>query len=172
MIFWPQFFEKAVEPDLTVTVPNNKNGNTDTFTGDKPQKYFEIKLFWTEWKNGKWLPKKLGDTTIKTIHQDVANSSTVILDKKSYFFRASITDDGSLFVYPTGHLIKAGGTVRDYYYHGGFIFEGNAKQPYYINNEDLATRLMPSVVKGKWHNNKFLVKIGLIAFHNIIISNI
>jgi hypothetical protein len=49
-IYWPIFIDKAVE---------NRNQNGDIIEGGEPLKYFEIKLAWTRFKDGKWAPKKV-----------------------------------------------------------------------------------------------------------------
>ena len=52
-LLWPQFLEKAEEP--TITIPSSNQGTSI----DKAKKYWEIRLFWSELKQGKWAPKVL-----------------------------------------------------------------------------------------------------------------
>jgi hypothetical protein len=47
-LFWPVLTEKSFDPTET-----EREANTD------PQKYWEIKLSWSEFKNGNWSPKKV-----------------------------------------------------------------------------------------------------------------
>ena len=54
-LFWPQFLEKAVEPNLTI--PANNSGTPIA----KADRYWEVSLFWSELKQGKWAPKVLSD---------------------------------------------------------------------------------------------------------------
>ena len=57
-LFWPQFLEKAEEPK-TVNIPVAGNTNAQI---ESPNRYWEIRLFWSEYKNAKWMPKTLSDT--------------------------------------------------------------------------------------------------------------
>ncbi|MEA5461682.1 neuraminidase-like domain-containing protein [Arcicella sp. LKC2W] len=57
-LLWPQFLEKAIEP-TSFSIPDSKAG---TQINAKPNRYWEIRLFWSELKKGKWTPKVLSDT--------------------------------------------------------------------------------------------------------------
>jgi len=55
-LLWPQFLEKAVEP-TSISIPTSDSGGTTL----SPTRYWEIRLFWSELKKGKWMPKLLSD---------------------------------------------------------------------------------------------------------------
>lgn len=56
-LFWPQFLEKAVEP-VTFNIPTANAGGTVS----APTRYWEVSMFWSELKKGKWTPKVLSDS--------------------------------------------------------------------------------------------------------------
>ena len=56
-LFWPQFLDKADDPPPTMLSPAI---SADTAV-PQPQKYWEIRLFWSELKKGKWTAKALSD---------------------------------------------------------------------------------------------------------------
>lgn len=59
-LLWPQFLEKAEQP-TTVSTPKADSNTTIA----QPNKYWEVRLFWSELKKGKWAPKLLSDTYYK-----------------------------------------------------------------------------------------------------------
>ena len=59
-LLWPQFLEKAIEP-TSFGIPSTKPG---TIVNSTPTRYWEIRLFWSELKKGKWTPKVLSDSPI------------------------------------------------------------------------------------------------------------
>ncbi len=66
-LLWPQFVLKADQPD-EMTTP--KEGSSTTIP--QPKKYWEIRLYWSELKKGKWTPKVLSDT-FRTLYQDATD---------------------------------------------------------------------------------------------------
>nr|MBA2484285.1 hypothetical protein [Nitrosomonas sp.] len=56
-LFWPQMFEKAILPP-TVSTPVADS----TTSLAEPERYWEIRLFWSELKKEKWIPKLLSDS--------------------------------------------------------------------------------------------------------------
>ncbi|MDP2621002.1 MAG: neuraminidase-like domain-containing protein [Hyphomicrobiales bacterium] len=63
-LLWPQFLEKADAP----TTLNTPAANSTT-TIPTPTKYWEIRLYWSELKKGKWTPKVLSDAFIRVDQQ-------------------------------------------------------------------------------------------------------
>jgi len=57
-LLWPQFLEKAISP-TSFSVPTA--GQTTPINA-QPEKFWEIRLFWSELKKEKWTPKVLSDT--------------------------------------------------------------------------------------------------------------
>jgi hypothetical protein len=76
-LFWPKFTEKAKEV---------KNKDLKEGQQKLPEKYYEIQMSWSEYKNGKWAAKKISGDFIE-------GSS---LKKKQYLFRAEITRENEL----------------------------------------------------------------------------
>ena len=64
-IFWPVFLERTLE----------QNSQAD---GQITQKYWEIKIAWSEYKNGKWSPKKISNGAIKKIKYQELNETPLI----------------------------------------------------------------------------------------------
>lgn len=70
-LFWPSFTEKTVEPKDT--------------SSKVPKKYWEIKLSWSEYKNGKWTPKQTSTASETTIFfnssgNEISNSTVPLKD--------------------------------------------------------------------------------------------
>ena len=55
-LFWAVFNEKSSSVS-SVTVPPLPGGSSSSMTIDKPPKYWQIQMAFTEFKNGKWTPK-------------------------------------------------------------------------------------------------------------------
>lgn len=60
-LLWPQFLAKADPPPATMKTPTE---STETPIV-QPNKYWEIRLFWSELKKGKWTPKVLSDSFVR-----------------------------------------------------------------------------------------------------------
>ena len=72
-LLWPQFLEKAIEP-TSISIPTSTSGGS----AQAPTRYWEIRLFWSELKKGKWTPKMLSD------FNHTLNFSTVGGDRKDH----------------------------------------------------------------------------------------
>lgn len=73
-IFWAMFTEKAKEVPDTMQAPTI--GQTD-FPVNKPSKYWQIQMAFSEYRNGKWSPKKISnndDTGIIKVDQNYSAS--------------------------------------------------------------------------------------------------
>lgn len=58
-LLWPQFLDKANPPGSV----NTPDVNSPTAIA-QPDKYWEIRMFWSELKKGKWTPKVLSDSFV------------------------------------------------------------------------------------------------------------
>lgn len=80
-LFWPLFTPKV----LTITRIDETQGGT------QPSKYWEINLAWSEYKQGKWLPKQVstGPQSFLSTYRSKnnINSETEDLDRRQYVFR-------------------------------------------------------------------------------------
>ena len=63
MLFWAQFTEKQVEGTSNTSISGDIGEMT--MSSPPPLKYQEIKLAWSEYKNGKWSAKKISKNFIK-----------------------------------------------------------------------------------------------------------
>ncbi|RKD25779.1 hypothetical protein BEP19_02230 [Ammoniphilus oxalaticus] len=73
-LFWPIFTERVVEE-----IPSEKASNADKM----PKKYWEIKLAWSVFQDGKWSPKQTTEDVIVT-----GKGSHQLLKKESIYFQA------------------------------------------------------------------------------------
>jgi Tc toxin complex TcA C-terminal TcB-binding domain/Neuraminidase-like domain/Salmonella virulence plasmid 28.1kDa A protein len=82
-LFWAVFSEK--QEDKPVVMP--KTGQAI----EAGRKYWEIQIAWSEYKNGRWLPKKISSNVLKSI-------SPFIFSKDQYFFKG-VLNGGELSIY-------------------------------------------------------------------------
>jgi len=110
-IFWPIFSEKSDQ---------DKQGLTNQDQGMPPTKHLEIKLAWSEYKNGKWSPKHIStesmDTSIafdQSLHipesklkeiNSIINS--LFLQRDMHVFKAQIDDNGNLVIRDVLHILE------------------------------------------------------------------
>lgn len=69
-LLWPQFIEKAVAP-VSVATPRAES----TSTVPPPTKHWEVRLFWSELKRGKWTPEVLSDAFLAVAHSHVGGEA-------------------------------------------------------------------------------------------------
>jgi hypothetical protein len=85
-LFWAMFTEKAHEVS-SLRIPS---AGASAFVPDRPQKYWQIQLAFTEYRNGKWTPKKVSNNdatgwiTYEQWFDDGANKYTP--DKSEFVF--------------------------------------------------------------------------------------
>lgn len=87
-LFWPIFTEEAVEQSTTLSFTQEGNTMQSTPIGPSPKKW-KIQLAWSEYKNGKWLAKKLSDSVT---HEQ----TNVNYKKEDYYFSTRFTDTNKL----------------------------------------------------------------------------
>ena len=100
-IFFPQFMQKNWTSSLAKQ--QSVSDNADSKIGDNtPVTYWEIKLGWSEYKEGKWTPKSLSNQaiyTIENIELDFVNDNIegdvypFIFDDPSKFIFCSLTNE-------------------------------------------------------------------------------
>ncbi|WP_157979563.1 Tc toxin subunit A-related protein [Kribbella monticola] len=79
-LLWPQFVAKATPP-TAMTTPS-ENASTTLIA---PTRFWEVRLFWSELKKGKWTPKVLSDSFVNLSEGTVGGSR---LDNVSFRTRA------------------------------------------------------------------------------------
>jgi hypothetical protein len=104
-LFWPEFTEKTVQPPRTETFQQLGNAIPDV-TG--PQKYWEVRLAWSEYANGKWTPKQLSKEIATPFLGKVAEPSSAFLPlilmrlastrPRQFVLRSAIGQDDTLNV--------------------------------------------------------------------------
>lgn len=82
-LFWPIFTEKAEEKDP----PKESEG------GEKPEKYWEVQMAWSEYRNEKWSAKRVTEEKI-----DNREGTSKDVPLKSFFFNAKPLDNGILSI--------------------------------------------------------------------------
>ena len=88
VLLWPQFLEKADAPTTTSTPAASSSAPIA-----QPNRYWEIRLFWSELKKGKWTPKVLSDGFV-TIYQSATGGN----HPEHIDFRAPVARDPGLGV--------------------------------------------------------------------------
>src|SRR5262249_43190598 len=99
-IFWPIFTQKANPPTQQ---PTNTTPITQASVGDlqsaaiPPQKYWEISLAWSEYKQNKWSPKQLAKQVLELDPEPFSNfdQSNDQYDRYPYVFRTYVSEDAS-----------------------------------------------------------------------------
>ena len=77
-LFWPIFLEKADE---------------EVVDDEKPRRYYEIRIAWSEYRNGKWSPKRVSDNSVVTPKQ-----RELAPLKERFSFWSYLDDDGALVI--------------------------------------------------------------------------
>ncbi|MCP3669537.1 MAG: hypothetical protein GY814_03720, partial [Gammaproteobacteria bacterium] len=98
-LFWPEFMEKAKEPDgnseSTITeLGGGENGNT-TIGELEPTKYWEIRLAWSEYVDGAWGSKQVSKEYIEISNWGSASS---LLRSANVRVRPHFDDENSSLV--------------------------------------------------------------------------
>ena len=131
-LFWAVFTENPVMP-TTVTIPAAPTATPSSFTIQQPVKTYAIQLAFSEYKNGKWTPKKVSNADNTG---QITASQTAWPDKGYYLFTAfdlPLYDYVGMFDPVTGKPVDdaltfsqkaAGGAIpngtiviNSYYYH-------------------------------------------------------
>lgn len=79
-LFWPIFLERAFE---------------ETFAegeDQRPRRYYEVRLAWSERRQGKWLPKRVSDDFLMTVPE------RVLTNKSKYSFWTYVDESGGLYI--------------------------------------------------------------------------
>jgi len=91
-LLWPQFLDKADDPPGTIATPKADS----TAVMAQPTKYWEIRLFSSELKKGKWTPKVLSDSFAKQ-YQVMAGGNR----RESVEFRTRLAPNIQVRLYST-----------------------------------------------------------------------
>ncbi|MFT3750672.1 MAG: neuraminidase-like domain-containing protein [Agriterribacter sp.] len=90
ILFWAEFMQKTKENKAMKsndTISNMANLRVNDL---KSENYWEVRLAWTEYKDGKWTPKKVTKDEFITLYEPGLS--------KDFQFNAVTTDDGNLAI--------------------------------------------------------------------------
>ena len=76
-LFWPIFLEKAKQ---------------EVIEGHAPKRYYEIRLAWSEYREGKWSPKRV------TNEYFVTDAGTKLETLEQFSFWAQVDDENRLYI--------------------------------------------------------------------------
>lgn len=120
LMFFPQFNRKTDPPAAASTTDSYNTVAGQSVSATQSVLSWEIKLNYSEFRNGKWSPKRLSTSTL------YSEQGAVLPDIGSYIFVPRITIDSVLIdVYPghagkvgrfefSGHHVDASGTAADW----------------------------------------------------------
>lgn len=111
-LLWPQFLEKSYPPPVSIPTPQASSSGIIV----QPSKYWEVRMFWSELKKGKWTPKVLSDSP--AIYPQVAAGGDHL---ENVEFRLRLSPNVQLWMYsadnPNAHAPC-----------GQWVFEKSGKQ--------------------------------------------
>ena len=114
LVFFPQFAKKTVP----VTPPATINPNAN-ITVSKPIEGWEIKIGWSEYRNGKWVQKQLSSEAI----YDMPTAPNALPDVNTYeFIPRIVTADPKVVI----DVYRDNPALGAFYFTGSQIFKDNA----------------------------------------------
>lgn len=120
MLFWGTLTEKQEESGGSSTISSTGDGNMSLSTAPA-DKYWEMKLAWSEYKGGKWSGKKISKNVIST-------HPTPYLRPKAFYTLTSYIDAGKLYI--RLHIdVEPLAYYRILIEIGGFVFDGCQNSP-------------------------------------------
>lgn len=126
LIFFPQIMKKTKPVDLPDKITTSKDNNGDTQVPvSKPIEYYEIKMAWSEFRNGKWTQKQLSKDAIFSEPIDDMNSI-------QYFKFVPVVSKGEVLILVDDNFDIDGTETNfrkikyDGGYKGAFSFNGNS----------------------------------------------
>jgi hypothetical protein len=137
-IFWPMF-----------TAKETKYEQDKVQDPDRIHKHWEIKLAWSEYRNGKWSPKQIsgGFVISKEEHQDmsgnVSDKDRSFIPKDQHFFKAVVDAAGNMMVKVFCQFLPYDPTYRQVFRIAEFQFSGCAGrvnvhyEKWYFENREL-----------------------------------
>ena len=109
-LFWPVFTEVA------------EASTSSTGQDEKPKKHYEIQFAWSEYKNGKWLPKRQTNESVATWNQDYGG---VDLSSRTTFRFWTYESGGNLLI--TLDWLDENDKVTKAFDLSQFVYSGNGK---------------------------------------------
>ncbi|MEB3103555.1 neuraminidase-like domain-containing protein [Ferviditalea candida] len=114
LVFFPQIMKKTKpNPDSTSGNFNSLGNDSDGIRKSKPITYYEIKMAWSEYRNGKWKQKQISKDAVLSDPRDDKNDL-------QYFKFVPIVYENKVLIDVDDNLDSDGG------YKGAFEFNGTA----------------------------------------------
>ena len=101
-LFWPEFMPKE-EPVTQASNTTFKDLSEESVERQKPKKYWEVRLAWSEYFDGKWAPKQVSETYFKQASIIQGRGEKISLDMISFH---SLEVNGALIIYLTPFTTK------------------------------------------------------------------
>jgi hypothetical protein len=117
LIFFPQFAKKTVPAKIPDTIPI-----TGSITPSKPKEGWEIKMGWSEYRNGKWTQKQLSSEAI----YDIPSAPNSLPDISSYeLIPRIVTTDSKVVI----DIYQGDPALGSFYFTGSQVSNENALVP-------------------------------------------
>jgi len=97
-LFWPIFEEQNIERETTETITESREGETvqKTVPVKEILKHYNIKIAWSEYRDGGWSPKQISVASITTAPNEN------LPDKSSISFWPQVDDNNRLYILTYG----------------------------------------------------------------------
>ncbi len=129
MLFWAQFTEKQVSPKSGSTKIKKPDRDGDmAMVNEEPAKFLEMKLVWSEYRNGKWSGKKVSKAVL-TIGNDKEKYNIDKKDKPPLISKLLITS--FVYKFSTLHLViyqESFSVIKELYLCGSFKFTNSNEE--------------------------------------------
>lgn len=135
-VFWATFMEKALEPSAA---------DLDPDTPKSPTKYHDVSLAWSEYRDGRWSPKRVTEESIPTFAKgtSVAPAHVFADPRLSYALVTAPTEGRSVDIGLLVHLADS----EEYIVYGGF-------QPSEVGGVDRSSKVLASLNSRLWPKHR------------------
>lgn len=116
LIFFPQIMKKTAPPapNPTITTTNSDSGSTTDVSSAPLNNYWEIKVAWSEYRNGKW--------TQKQVSKDVINSNRIDPTHDIPYFKfVPFVSSSDVLISVDDYLDSDGGFLKTFKFEGSQI---------------------------------------------------
>lgn len=110
-LFWPVFTEVPDEAgNSTVTIPKAPGNTTSSFTPDKTQKKLKLQMAVSDYRQGKWTPKRVS----KQYDESGSYDAEIVRKHYAFFPVDRSASDGRFGVQYSGSSVDGNGNTRAY----------------------------------------------------------
>ncbi len=131
LIFFPQIMKKSKPNPAATGSFNNLGNDADGINKSKPIDYYEIKMAWSEYRNGKWTQKQLSsdaltlDIIISTVPAGFIKKFDRFLDR--FIFIPKISDE-EITILVEDHVIEDTAASGSFSFSGSRLSKGTDTQ--------------------------------------------